>query len=201
MFYLDERLAPTRRNILASPWMRASLDRDGWFAPKGPQNAPEDGRHNARLLSRLDGLDFTPHEEYPRHSYAVMYLRDLYEQVLVPLSYLHENDALGLCVVNCNIKTLIENDNDARCLVYRMDAGQPPRVRQLTNGLIPQVFQGRSSAGAASYPGDRAFFDQTMTTVQLHNLHLQEGNNHIGDFLIIAIRLGRHKALLVHDDP
>jgi hypothetical protein len=201
MFYLDERLAPTRRNILASPWMRASLDRDGWFAPKGPQTSPEDGRHNARLLSRLDGLDFTPDERYPRHAYAVMDLRDLYEQVLVPLSYLHENDALGLCVVNCNIKTLIENDNNARCLVYRMDGGQPPRVRQLSNGLIPQVFQGRSSAGAASYPGDRAFVDQAMTTVQLHNLHLKEGANHIGDFLIVAIRLGRHQALLVHDDP
>jgi len=199
MFYLDEDLAPTRRNILASPWMHVSLDREGWFAPKGPQNSPDDGRHNARLLSRLDGLAFTPDEEYPRHAYAVMLLRDLYEQVLVPLSYLHENDALGLCVVNCNIKTLLENDNDARCLVYRMDEGQP-RVRQLTDGLIPQVFQGRSSAGAASYPGDRAFSDRAMTTVQLHNLQLRAGDDNLGAFLIVAIRLGHHQALLVHDD-
>jgi hypothetical protein len=198
MFYLDERLAPTRRNVLASPWMRASLV-DGWFAPRAPHNSPEDGRPNARLLSRLDRLTFTPDEEHPRHSYAVMYLRDLYEEVLVPLSYLHEDDALGLCVANCNIKTLLESDHDARCLVYKMDEGRP-RVRQLSSGLIPQVFQGRSSAGAASYPGDRAFADHTLTTVQLHNLRLKAGDNHLGDFPILAIRLGHHEALLVHDD-
>lgn len=199
MFYLDERLAPTRRNVLASPWMRASLDQQGWFAPRAPHNSPKDGRHNAQLLGRLDGLNFTPDEEHPRHEYAVMYLRDLYERVLVPLSYLHEDDALGLCVANCNIKTLIETDSDARCLVYRMDGGKP-RVRQLSSGVIPQVFQGRSSAGAASYPGDRAFSDPMMTTVQLHNLRLKAGDNDLGDFPIVAIRLRHHQALLVHDD-
>lgn len=199
MFYLDERLAPTRRNVLASPWMRVSLDQQGWFAPRAPHNSPENGRHNAGLLGRLDRLAFTPNEKHARHGYAIVYLRDLYEEVLVPLSYLHEDDALGLCVANCNIKTLIENDNNARCIVYRMDGGRP-RVRQLSNGVVPQVFQGRSSAGAESYPGDRAFADQAMTTVQLHNLRLKEGDDNLGDFPIIAIRLAHHEALLVHDE-
>ena len=153
-FYLDQRLAPTRRNVLLSPWMRVALA-DGWFAPRAPHISPGDGRHNAAVLAKLDTLDFKPDEIHPRHSYSVTYLREIFEQILVPLSYLYEDDALGLCVANCNLQTLLARNEDTRCLVYLMDGG---RVldRTLTNGVIPQLFQGRSSAGYGVVPGDRA---------------------------------------------
>ena len=198
MFYLDQRLAPTRRNVLSSPWMRAALA-DGWFAPRAPHISPMDGRHNAGVLAQLDALDFNPHERHPRHTCAVTHLREIFEQILVPLSYLYEDDALGLCVANCNLKTLLEQNKETRCLVYRMDGGRV-RDRTLTKGVIPQLFQGRSSAGSESYPGDRAFSDPTLPTLQVHMLRLEEDNQVFEGVPAVAIRLGQHEALLVHDD-
>src|SRR5439155_21605340 len=163
---------------------------DGWFWPRAPHVSPDEGRRNREIVRPLDGLEFTAHERYPQHHYALAYLRDLYEQVLVPLSYLDEQDALGLCVVNCNLKTLLDRDPDAQCRVYLMDR-QRTRLRRLTNGLIPQLFQGRSSAGAQSYPGDRAFVDENITTVQIHVLCVQDGDQMIDNVTAVAVRLSR----------
>jgi hypothetical protein len=198
MFYLDPRLAATRRNVLLSPWMRASLA-DGWFAPRAPHLSPEDGLRNAQVIAQLDKLTFQLDAKYPRHGYALVQLKEVFEQVLVPLSYLHEDDALGLCVANCNLKTLLDRDATARCVVYLMDGGRV-RERTLTNGLIPQLFQGRSSAGAESYPGDRAFADPTLPTLQVHALRLLDGTATIDNLRAVAIRLGQHEALLIHDE-
>ncbi|HYG64955.1 MAG TPA: Z1 domain-containing protein [Thermoanaerobaculia bacterium] len=198
LFYMDSRLAPTRRNVLLNPWMRATLD-DGWFAPKAPHLSPEDGVHNNRFLGQLKGLDFRKHETYPRHHYAFVALREFFERVLVPLSYLYEDDALGLCVANCNLKTLLERDENALCKVYLMDGGRV-RQRSLRNGLIPQLFQGRSSAGSVSYPGDRAFSDPNLPTLQIHQLSLSEGGRVIDNIQALAIKLGQHEDVLLHDD-
>lgn len=198
LFYLDERLAPTRRNVLASPWMRASLT-DGWFAPRAPHLSHENGRHNTEVLAQLDRLDYQADERYPRHRYAIAYLKDIFERVLVPLSYFYEGDALGLCVANCNLKTLLDRDENTRCLIYLMDGGRV-RDRTLSNGVIPQLFQGRSSAGSQSYPGDRAFSDPNLPTLQVHSLKLRDGDQLLEDIRAVAIRLGEHEAILVHDD-
>lgn len=198
MFYLDQHLAPTRRNVLSSPWMRAALA-DGWFAPRAPHISPMNGRHNAEVLAQLDALDFKPHERHSRHTCAVTHLCEIFEQVLVPLSYLYEDDALGLCVANCNLKTLLEQNKETRCLVYRMDGGRV-RDRTLTKGVIPQLFQGRSSAGSESYPGDRAFSDPTLPTLQVHMLRLEEDDQVFEGVPAVAIRLRQHEDLLVHDD-
>jgi hypothetical protein len=199
IFYLDQRLAPTRRNVLLSPWMRASLS-DGWFAPRAPHISPGDGRHNTTVLAQLDGLEYQPDQRYPRHRCAVVYLKDIFERVLVPLSYLYEDDALGLCVVNCNLKTLLDRDQETRCLVYLMDGGKV-RDRTLSKGVIPQLFQGRSSAGSEAYPGDRAFSNGRLPTLQLHSLKLRDGDQLLEDIRAVAIRLlGEHESLVVHDD-
>lgn len=199
LFYLDRRLAPTRKNVLSSPWMRAALANDGWFAPRAPHLSPEEGRHNARVLDQLGMLDFQQHDDYPRHHYAVVYLKDVFERILVPLSYLYEDDALGLCVANCNLKTLLDRDETIRCLVYRMDGGRV-RDRTLNKGLIPQLFQGRSSAGSESYPGDRVFSDPKIPTLQVHILRLREGDKVFEGVPAVAIRLGHHTSILIHDE-
>jgi hypothetical protein len=195
LFYLDPRLAPTRRNVLSSPYFRPRLP-DGWFAP---HISPQDGRHNEGVVRRLDRLMFTPHVAYAQHHFALVHLRDVFEQVLVPLSYLDEEDALGLCVVNCNLKTLLEQDSDAQCGVYRMDRGRM-RLRRLTNGHIPQLFQGRSSAGAPSYPGDRAFVEGRVTTVQIHMLRVQDDDRTIENVPAVAVRLASQEDVLIHDE-
>ena len=193
MFYLDRRLAPTRRNVLSSPYFRPRLP-EGWFAPRAPHVSPLDGRQNQEIVSRLERLEFEADRDHPQHHYAVAYLRDVFEQVLVPLSYLDEDDALGLCVVNCNLATLLERDEDARCLVYLMDHGRH-RLRRLTNEVIPQLFQGRSSAGAQSYPGARAFSDVNLPTVQIHMLRVEDEAQTFENVPAVAVRLHRQEVL------
>jgi hypothetical protein len=198
LFYLDQRLEPTRKNVLSSPYFRPRLS-DGWFAPRAPHVSPQDGGQNWEIVRRLDQLAFTPHEAYEQHHSALVQLRDVFEQVLVPLSYLDEEDALGLCVVNCNLKTLLEQDPNIPCRVYLMDHGRA-RLRRLTNGVIPQLFQGRSSAGAQSYPGDRAFIDAETPTVQIHMLRVQEGDQTFDNVPAVAVRLPLQEDVLVHDE-
>lgn len=147
----------------------------------------------------LNALEFRPDPRYPRHRFAVAYLKDVFEPILVPISYLHSVDALGLCVANCNLKTLLEEDDSARCVIYRMDDGKPRR-RDLSNGEIPQLFQGRSSKGSESYPGDRAFHMAGIPTFQIHSLELSEGREVYENVPAVAIRLGQHEALIVHDE-
>jgi hypothetical protein len=198
LFYLDRRLAPTRRNVLSSPYFRPRLP-DGWFAPHAPHISPRNGQQNEEIVLRLEQLEFMPADGHTQHQYALVHLRDIYEQVLVPLSYLDEDDALGLCVVNCNLMTLLERDENTQCLIYLMDRGRR-RLRRLTNGLIPQLFQGRSSAGAQSYPGDRFFCDSRCPTVQIHMLTVQDSNQNFDNVPAVAIKLPHQQDILVHDE-
>ncbi len=198
VFYLDRRLAPTRRNVLASPYDRPRLS-DGWFAPRSPQLSGGEGSENRQLLGALKDVVFRPNEQYPQHHFAVCHLRDVFERVLVPWSYLDDRDSVGLCYVNCCLESLLEREPDATCLIYRMDSGRQ-RVRRLSNGAIPQLFQGRSSAGSESYPGDRAFADRSVPTVQIHTLTLEEETTHVADVPAVAIRIPKPEDFLIHDD-
>lgn len=202
MFYLDRRLAPTRRNVLSSPYNRPKLQ-DGWFAPKAPHDSDGLGQQNWALVQQLNSLDLANEEDHPQHKWAVVYLKEIYEGFLVPLSYADEHDSLQLCVANCNLKTLIDKDPEARCLVYFMSHGQT-RNRTLRNDAIPQLFQGRSSAGAQSYPGDRAFCDERIPTIQIHILDLyqdaQAQRPRYNNVPAVAIKIPGLKDVLIHDD-
>jgi hypothetical protein len=184
--------------VLSSPYFRPRLP-EGWFAPRAPHISPLDGRQNQEIVNRLERLEFEADRNHPQHRYTVAYLRDVFEQVLVPLSYLDEDDALGLCVVNCNLATLLERDEDLRCCVYLMDYGRL-RLRRLTSGTIPQLFQGRSSAGAQSYPGDRAFSARNFPTVQIHMLRVEAEAQIFENVPAVAVRLHQQEDMLVHDE-
>lgn len=199
-FYLERPLRPTRRNVLSSPYMRPRLSR-GWFAPRAPHISPEDGAANRRLLEPLNALEFAPDEEYPQHALALVTLEDLFRQILVPWSYLEERDGVGLCAVNCHIATLLERNPDAECVVFSMVHGGAPRRRELNNsGFIPELFQGRSSAGEGSYPGDRAFTGAPLVTIQVHRLNLIRGAHVWSDVPAIAVRLNRVRDVIVHEE-
>jgi hypothetical protein len=199
VFYLDRRLAPTRRNVLSSPYMRPRLSQ-GWLEPRAPHVSPREGAENLDLVRRLDALTFKPDDGHSQHHVALVQLRDIFEQVLVPFSYLDEQDALGLCVANCNLQTLLEQNEDALCLVYLMNRGEKPRLRRLTDGVIPELFQGRSSKGAQSYPGDRAFCHADLPTLQLHMLRIEGDGRRIEPVPAMAVRLPHHRDVLIHED-
>jgi Z1 domain len=198
LFYLDRRLAPTRRNVLTSPFDRPRLSK-GWFSPDAPQLSPGFGADNLSLIRLFDGIGFEPHPQYAQHEWAVVPLDDVFEQVLAPYSYLDAKDALKLCFVNCNLKTLLERDSHARCLVYRMDRLRT-RNRELTNGRIPQFFQGRSSAGANNYPGDRDFCDSDLPTIQVHMLRAYDEAHEYVNVPAVAVHLPTTRDMLAHDE-
>jgi hypothetical protein len=71
----------------------------------------------------------------------------------------------------------------------------------LTNGQVPQLFQGRSSAGAQSYPGDRAFYNQRLPTIQIHNLKLIEDDQTLHNNVpAVAIKIPNVHDVLIHED-
>jgi hypothetical protein len=184
--------------VLSSPYFRPRLP-DGWFWPRAPHVSPQNGQQNSQIIRCLEQLQFAPVDGHTQHQEALAHLREVYEQVLVPLSYLDEDDALGLCVANCNLMTLLERDENTQCLIYLMDRGRT-RMRRLTNGFIPQLFQGRSSAGAQSYPGDRFFCDRQLPTVQVHMLTVQDQSESFDNVPAVAVRLPYQEDILVHDE-
>lgn len=200
VFYLDRTLRATRHNVLRTPYLRP-LFRDGWFAPRAPHlaiaNIPENRRLVANVRSRLL---FEPHHEYSRHHLAVVALRDVLENLLIPLAYGEERDAVGLCAVNCQLTTLLEHDPGASCVVYDIDRGRV-RERTLANGSIPQLFQGRSSAGQDAYPGDRWFQDPDRVTIHIHNVRVVSPSEGPGEVVpAVAVHLHRQDDIIVQPE-
>jgi len=183
---------------MSSPYFRPQFSQ-GWLEPRAPHVSPGEGAANLALVRLLERLDFAPDEEHAQHHVAVARLREIFEQVLVPLSYLDEQDALGLCVVNCNLQTLLEQNDELNCIVYLMRRNKV-RLRRLDDGVIPELFQGRSSKGASSYPGDRAFCHATLPTIQVHMLRVEDGSRTIEPVPAIAVRLPSPRDVLIHED-
>jgi len=154
---------------------------------------------NSGLLDVFGGIDWTPDTDYSQHSVATVNLREVFERVMVPWSYLYEDDVLGLCAVNCNLASLLERNPDSICRVYLMNGGSP-RDRSLRSGLIPQLFQGRSSAGSESYPGDRHFYAKDQPTLQIHVLNLEGDKASFRGVPAIAVHLHTMEDLLIHDE-
>ncbi len=198
LFYLDHSLAPTRYNILSTPYLRPHLG-DNWFAPRAPHNSPSEGLHNAKLIKLLENMQFKENARFPQHKLAFTFLNEVFENVLAPLSYLDEEDAIGLCYVNCNLKSMLDLDNNLKCLVYFMHYGLK-RTRRLSKGIIPQLFQGRSSSGADSYPGDRAFFQKDLPTIQIHFFRIEDDNHYYENVPAVAIRLTQQDDILIHTE-
>jgi hypothetical protein len=75
------------------------------------------------------------------------------------------------------------------------------RERTLTNGYIPQLFQGRSSAGVDLYPGDLAFSDTQIPTIQVHLLRIRDGSRAFENVPTIAVKIPNQHDILIHDEP
>lgn len=187
IFYLDHHLSPTRKNVLSNELIRKDYSKS-WFAPRAPHNSKNNCDSNRSLISNIPTKEFEPDLKFQQHLVALFNLEEVFQNLLVPWSYIHEDDALGLCIVNCNIATYLEKGSKIPCQIVIMDKGQT-RQRTLSNGCIPELFQGRSSAGAGHYPGDQKVYNPSMVTIQIHNLKLKEGKILADNIPAIAIRL------------
>jgi len=196
-FYLDFKMKPTRHNVLTTKYLRARLN-GGWFVASSPyleKEAVERNRHTVTHL--ISHIHFVEDMRHPRHRVATVRLRDVFSNFLVPLIWPAPEDAVGSCAINCHIADLLEVDQDAKCVLYWMDGGMERRRTIGGTGRIKQLFQGRSSAGANRYPGDRDFYDESCVTVQLHNVQIDLGDEAIDNVPTIAIRIPEVRDTLV----
>lgn len=192
IFYLDRKMKATRHNILKTPYLRAKL-KQGWYWPRAPYLARPAQQQSTRMISALrEAMEFKACEQDPRHLVARgVSLQSVYTNLLVLLAYPEERDAVNLCAINCQISLMLEKSPETACTIYLMDNGKSRR-RELRHGLIPQLFQGRSSAEDADrYPGDRTFLEEDKVTIQVHNLSVidSENDEKYEDVFTVAVHL------------
>ena len=201
-FYLEQRLRPTRSNVLSTPYLRPKLIK-GWFECVSPHLTPTNGAENWELVQRVlsSGLQFDDEEQYQKHSYAVIPLRDAFENFLVHLRLPADDDAVPLVSVMCQLASLSEENPNALCQIYLMDKLNIRNRTATRGGKLKELPQGRSSAGAQAYPGDRAFYSSTHVSIHIHRLrvNVEEGPSY-DNVPAIAIRLPNAEATIVQRD-
>lgn len=173
-FYLEASQRPTRHNVLTRLYLRpGGAD---WFEQRWPHGNPTAAINNTRLANRLKrSLRLTPHATYPQHRGALVKLHGLLENFLAQFACSDDRDETNLYAIVTALGAYLREEPEADCMIFVMDDGQDPRDRQQSPRLKDiNVQQGRSSAGAARYPGDKHFADPSLATVQLHRIRVRE---------------------------
>lgn len=172
-FFLDQQLRPTRHNVMRQLYQRPRLS-SGWFEQKAPHAAPDGGAQNVELVLRLAKHLELKIDEFRRHGFADVNLRDLLENFLIPFSCPDERDEIPMCAIRLVLADATDRDRAETCRVVFMDRDREPRERRIEGGVI-DVQQGRSSSRDPNrYPGDRhisANADERVT-VQIHMLRI-----------------------------
>jgi hypothetical protein len=174
-FFLDSQLKPTRRNVLADPYYRISVDHE-WFVQEQPHLDVAASASNAKMLRELEAsLEFgTDEEAFFKHRFATTALGPLFRDVLLAYQVRGADvaDWYGQLVT---LRDILDDTPDAQVLVLQMDAGHPrARSVDVKAGAI-KLHQGRSSAkGEGKYPGDAKMHDTTTVTLQIHWLRIAD---------------------------
>jgi hypothetical protein len=179
-FFLDRQLRPTRHNIMLQLYDRPRLS-SGWLEQRVPQAAPDNGALNSQLVSGLtQALQLLADEQFGRHFYADVSLKDLLENFLIPFACPDDRDEVPLCAVRLTLADVADRDPAATCRVILMDHQVNPRERSIdVNGSIA-LQQGRSSSTDPNrYPGDRHVRVNAgdRVTLQIHTLCVVKRND------------------------
>lgn len=182
-FILDATLRPTRHNVLARLYERPLSTE--WFEQRWPHATPGAFTNNQNLVRKFTrSINLESDEKFSQHSFADVSLRDLLEQFLSRFSCPDDRDETSIYGILVALGQLVQQDPQATCRVLFMSHGEQPRYRQQDadyGGINLQ--QGRSSAGAASYPGDRYFSASDRATLQIHILKVGTGLRGTGKIL------------------
>lgn len=171
-FFLDAQLRPTRHNIMLQLYQRPRLS-GGWFEQQAPHAAPNGGATNSTLASSLAASVELREDDFKRHYYADVSLRDLLENFLIPFSCPYERDEIPMCGIRLVLAKEADNANASPCRIVFMDhQRKPPRERKVEGGTV-DLQQGRSSSNDPErYPGDRHISANAKdrVTVQIHSI-------------------------------
>lgn len=173
-FFLDAKMRPTRRNVLADPYYRVEA-KHLWFVPRYPHADLEAvSRNQKRLLAIQSKSKFESRDEYFKHQVAEVSLKEFYRDVLVDYD-VRGPDLPKWYAQLVTIGDIVDDDEDptARMLLVRMHES---RERKAVNGALT-LHQGRSSSQdeADAYPGDAKMCDENLVTVQIHWVDVKDG--------------------------
>jgi hypothetical protein len=183
-FVLSPDLQPCRRNVIEHDFARGDYA-NRWFYPAVALAPDEVVRSNDEVVRAfLDSMTLDPEagaearEPAQRHRVARgLSLARVVEQLVVPFRVTGAADTRELTGVMVQLSEALSKDGAEACTVFEMS---PDYARQRAideNGRINELFQGatRLSSGGYGYPGDAAFRDEDVVTVQVHRLDLKQG--------------------------
>ena len=181
-FFLDRYLKPTRHNVLDIDYARGNLS-SRWYEPKAPHDSEEAIEKNRLTVQKfLNKLPSCPDAQRANrietwHNMSIdVSLKNVYENLLVPLRVTRLVDSQKFTGVRLQIAAYLDTHPDALCTIYHMSKGNPRKRTLNKNDEIPTLFQGPSPRTGKVYPGDRKIKASKGVTVQIHTLELVREN-------------------------
>ena len=199
-FVLDNALGPCRAEVLEFDYMRGRFS-DTWVAPRVVLGTEAVVRSNRETVDRfVQGRAFVPTDGHPdrtaiqRHDVAEdVSLREVLEQLLIPIRITGTTDSQRNTGMLLQLRRALEENQNERCVIYRMSPTERRRRGVDANGEITNLFQGEAPVTPIErrgevYPGDRAIREDDAVTVQIHRLDLTQDNAVMSrDVPVIAI--------------
>lgn len=185
-FFLDRSLKPTRHNVLGIDYSQRNLS-DQWHTPKAPHDPLEAVEENRAIVQQfIRKWSFREYTEDTKqneswHPVATnIPLKDVCEELLVPLQFKRWADTDKFTQVHLQIAVYLDSHPNELCTVYHIRNDDNPRTRTLDeNDEIPELFQGPSSRTGERYPGDRQIKAVKGVTVQIHNVTIIRQNKEV----------------------
>lgn len=196
-FVLSPDLQPCRRNVIEHDFARGNYSNQ-WFYPAvalAPGEVAEANRTVIRAF--LDATSVAPipdaEEREPSQRHRVvrgLSLAQVVDRLIVPFRMTGAADTRELTGVMVQLSEALRQNLDEPCTVYEMSPDYARQRATDQNGRINELFQGatRLAGGGYGYPGDSAFRDDDVVSIQIHRLDLKQGGSVVAERVpIIAI--------------
>ena len=215
-FILSPDLRPCRNNVIRYDYARGRYS-NSWFAPRVVLNAESVLDHNREISQAfLSGLTFNTDEGSPDRELAQIHsvsndisLVELIDGLLLPYRFTSPGDTQQIIGVLLQLSHALEQNQNERCVVYKMSPGYTRRRAVDATGRIRNLFQGAAPVNPPNlrgsiYPGDRSKHAPDDVTIQMHFIELTQSNETVAENIsVIAIWIPRRMELdwVTQDQP
>ena len=207
-FVLSPNLRPCRKNVIQYDYARGSYS-NTWFIPSIVLNATSVIEFNREIAQDfLERLTFNTNLGNPKRELAYIHhvcldvpLVDVVKNLLIPYRFTAPRDTKELTGVLLQLSHALEQDENERCVVYRMSPNHQRHRSVNDNGKISNLFQGEDPVDPLShrgtgYPGDRNIRKSEEVTIQVHFIDLMQDDTRVAESVpVIAVWIPRRLAL------
>ena len=183
-FVLSPNLRPCRKNVIQYDYARGSYS-NTWFIPSIVLNAKSVIDFNREIAQDfLERLTFNTNLGNPKRELAEIHdvcldvpLVDVVKNLLIPYRLTAPRDTKELTGVLLQLSHALEQDENERCVVYRMSPSHQRHRSVNDNGKISNLFQGAVPVNPPNlrgtvYRGDRYIRKSEEVTIQVHFIDL-----------------------------